>query len=151
MRAGLRRRAGAWLLSKPKPPFGHGPKQAEGWKLLFYRFDWPRANFLTFFLFAPRGVVRLALGAAFLRAARFSFLRSSLSSIFVVSATDNLFHVNRFGYSRSAGAQFLMVTGIPHQQKRAGHARGLFEAYNEDWTTTVQQHPQSPRPARLRP
>jgi len=49
--------------------------------------DCPRASFLTFFLLEPRGVVRLALGAAFLRAARFSFLRSVLSSILVVSAT----------------------------------------------------------------
>lgn len=54
-----------------------------------YRFDCPRANFLTFFLLEPRGVVRLALGAAFLRAARFSFFRSVLSSILVVSATKN--------------------------------------------------------------
>jgi hypothetical protein len=62
---------------------------AEGWH--FYRFDWPRTIFFTFFLAAPRGVVRLPLGAAFLRAARFSFFRSSLSSILVVSATNNLF------------------------------------------------------------
>jgi hypothetical protein len=56
-----------------------------------YRFDWPRTSFLTFFLFDPRGVVRLAFGAAFLRATRFSFLRSSLSATLVVSATCNLF------------------------------------------------------------
>ncbi len=56
-----------------------------------YRFDWPRANFLTFFLFEPRGVVRLALGAAFLRAARFTFLRSVLSSILAVFATCTSF------------------------------------------------------------
>ena len=119
MRAWLRRRAGAWLLSKPKPPFGHRPKQAEGWKLPFYRFDWPRANFLTFFLFDPRGVVRLALGAAFLRAARFSFLRSSLSSIFVVSATDNLFPSNRFRCSRLRALETPILTGILRRQKRA--------------------------------
>jgi hypothetical protein len=53
---------------------------------LLYRFDTPRAAFLSFFLFEPRGSVRLALGAAFLRAVRFTFLRSSLSSIFLVSA-----------------------------------------------------------------
>ena len=35
----------------------------------------PRAAFFSFCLFSPRGVVRLALGAAFLRAARFSFFR----------------------------------------------------------------------------
>ena len=57
-----------------------------------YRFDWPRTSFLTFFLFEPRGVVRLALGAAFLREARFTFLRSALSSIFLVFANfKNLF------------------------------------------------------------
>jgi hypothetical protein len=54
--------------------------------LPLYRFDTPRTNFFTFFLFDPRGVVRLALGAAFLRAVRFTFLRSALSSIFFVSA-----------------------------------------------------------------
>jgi hypothetical protein len=43
------------------------------------------------------------LGAAFLRAARFSFLRSSLSSILVVSATANLFHCNLFRVSRQSG------------------------------------------------
>ena len=59
---------------------------AEGWKLL-YRFDWPRTNFFTFFFCEPRGVVRLALGAAFFRAVRFAFFRSSLSSIFLVFAT----------------------------------------------------------------
>ena len=44
--------------------------------------------FLSFFLLEPRGVVRLALGAAFLRAARFTFLRSNLSSIFLVFANE---------------------------------------------------------------
>lgn len=56
-----------------------------------YRFDWPRANFLTFFLLEPRGVVRFAFGAAFLRAARFTFFRSARSSILVVSATVSSF------------------------------------------------------------
>jgi len=68
-----------------------------------YRFDTPRANFFTFFFFSPRAPVRLALGAAFLRAARFSFLRSSLSSILVVSATSNLFRCNLFRVSRKSG------------------------------------------------
>ena len=68
-----------------------------------YRFDTPRANFFTFFFFSPRGVVRSALGAAFLRAARFTFLRSSLSSILVVSATCNLFRCNLFWVSRKSG------------------------------------------------
>jgi len=51
-----------------------------------YRLLWPRTSFLTFFFLEPRGSVRFALGAAFLRAARFSFLRSCVSSIFVVFA-----------------------------------------------------------------
>jgi hypothetical protein len=41
------------------------------------------------------------LGAAFLRAVRFSFFRSSLSSILVVSATYNLFRCNLFRVSRT--------------------------------------------------
>ena len=49
-----------------------------------------RQLFDLLFLLAA-GSVRLALGEAFLRAARFSFLRSSLSSILVVSATDSSF------------------------------------------------------------
>jgi hypothetical protein len=43
-------------------------------------------SFLTFFLFAPRGCVRAALGATFLRAVRFTFLRSALSAIDFVFA-----------------------------------------------------------------
>jgi hypothetical protein len=45
----------------------------------------------------------LALGAAFLRAARFSFFRSSLSSILVVSATYNLFRLSLHRVSRKLG------------------------------------------------
>src|SRR6185312_12680760 len=47
---------------------------------------WPLGICLTFFLLEPRATVegRLAFGAAFLRAARFSFLRSSVDSIFLV-------------------------------------------------------------------
>ena len=66
-----------------------------------YRLETPRAAFLSFFLFSPRGPVRFALGAAFLRAVRFTFLRSSLSSILVVSATYNLFSLKS-------------VQGFPH-------------------------------------
>lgn len=51
-----------------------------------YRLLWPRVSFFIFFLFDPRGVVRAALGAAFLRAVRFTFLRSALSSIDFVFA-----------------------------------------------------------------
>src|SRR5262249_16871745 len=51
-----------------------------------YLLRWPCAIFLTFFFSDPRATreARLALGAAFLRAARFSFLRSALSVMFVV-------------------------------------------------------------------
>jgi hypothetical protein len=45
----------------------------------------------------------LALGAAFLRAARFSSLRSCLSSILVVSATRFLFRSNLFRISHRSG------------------------------------------------
>ena len=74
-----------------------------------YRLDWPRAIFFTFFFFEPRGSVRLALGAAFLRAARFTFLRSSLSSILDVSANANLFRCNLFRVSRQSGQCDLYV------------------------------------------
>jgi len=70
---------------------------------VFYRLDWPRTSFFSFFLLEPRGVVRLALGAAFLRVARLSFLRSCLSSILVVSATYNLFRCYLFWVSRNPG------------------------------------------------
>jgi hypothetical protein len=70
---------------------------------LLYRFETPRAIFFTFFFAEPRGSVRLALGAAFLRAARFSFFRSCVSSILVVSATCNLFRCNLFRVSRESG------------------------------------------------
>jgi len=61
-----------------------------------YRLETPRASFLTFFLAEPRGSVRFALGAAFLRAVRFSAFRSFLSSILVVSATLFLFRLSLF-------------------------------------------------------
>ena len=56
-----------------------------------YRLLWPRDSFLIFFFLEPRGSVRFALGAAFLRAARFNFLRSCVSSIFVVFAMMSRF------------------------------------------------------------
>jgi hypothetical protein len=59
---------------------------AKGFLRFLYRFDWPRVSFFTFCLLLPRGVVRLAFGAAFLRAARFTFLRSSLSVMLLVFA-----------------------------------------------------------------
>jgi len=78
-----------------------------------YRFDCPRASFLTFFFCDPRGVVRFALGAAFLRAARFTFLRSAVSVIDFVFAIDplcsffsavgrNSSGMKRHGFSRAA-------------------------------------------------
>jgi hypothetical protein len=54
-----------------------------------YRLLCPRTSFRTFFLFEPRGVVRFALGAAFLRAVRFTFLRSAVSSIDFVFAIES--------------------------------------------------------------
>jgi len=51
--------------------------------LVFYLFAVPRAIFFILRFAEPRGTVRLALGVAFLRAARFAFLRSSLLSDFV--------------------------------------------------------------------
>jgi hypothetical protein len=51
-----------------------------------YRLLWPREAFLTFALFSPRAPVRGPFGAAFLRAARFTFLRSSLSVMLLVFA-----------------------------------------------------------------
>src|SRR5215469_7282449 len=56
----------------------------------FYRFAWPRASFLTFGFFDPRGYSRGFNGLSalrFLRAVRFAFLRSSLLN-FVVFAMN---------------------------------------------------------------
>jgi hypothetical protein len=44
----------------------------------------PGPLFLTLGLREPRGSVRFGLGGRFLRATRFSFLRSALSFIFLV-------------------------------------------------------------------
>jgi hypothetical protein len=52
--------------------------------LYFLRGATPGPFFFTLGLREPRGSVRFGLGAAFLRAARFSFLRSSLSLMFFV-------------------------------------------------------------------
>ena len=96
-------------------------RRSETLELLFWnvvqRFDWPRASFLSFFLLEPRGVVRFALGAAFLRAVRFSAFRSFLSSIFFVSATANLYRTNLFRVSRVSGDANLMVTGFKVRRK----------------------------------
>jgi len=105
-----------------------------------YRFETPRAAFFSFFLFSPRGPVRGALGAAFLRAARFTFLRSSLSSILVVSATYNLFRCNLFRVSHKSGRCEVYVNrDCPSGESRTAASRPdsapaphLFPAYNEN-------------------
>src|SRR6185312_3392392 len=53
---------------------------------------WPFGICLTFFFIEPRATVeaRLAFGAAFLRAARFSFLRSSVGLLFVFAILYSL-------------------------------------------------------------
>jgi hypothetical protein len=51
-----------------------------------YRLLWPREAFLTLALFSPRAPVRGPFGAAFFRAARLTFLRSSLSVMLLVFA-----------------------------------------------------------------
>jgi hypothetical protein len=56
---------------------------------LAYRLLVPLLAFFNFCLFSPRAPVRGALGAAFLRAARFNAFRSALSSIFVVFAMQS--------------------------------------------------------------
>jgi hypothetical protein len=51
-----------------------------------YRLLWPRDAFLTFCLFSPRAPVRGPFGAAALRAARLTFLRSCVSVMLLVFA-----------------------------------------------------------------
>src|SRR5260370_25031832 len=51
-----------------------------------YRLLWPREAFLTLALFSPRAPVRGPFGAPFSRAARFTFLLSSLSVMLLVFA-----------------------------------------------------------------
>ena len=48
-----------------------------------YRLAWPRTIFFTLGFFEPRGYSRGFLGACFLRATRFAFLRSSLLNALV--------------------------------------------------------------------
>jgi hypothetical protein len=87
-----------------------------------YRFEIPRANFLTFFFCDPRGVVRLALGAAFLRASRFTFLRSSLSVIFVVSATEKTSFAQLFRFSGFPAATLMLSGNLRWQNHCAEYA-----------------------------
>jgi hypothetical protein len=76
------------LSSAVAPPFA----VFEGWDHTtaqkFYRFAWPRAIFLTFGFFDPRGYSRGFKGFSalrFLRAARLDFLRSSLLNVDVLA------------------------------------------------------------------
>ena len=120
----------------------------------FYRLDTPRAAFFSFFLFSPRGPVRFALGAAFLRAARLTILRSCLSSILVVSATCNLFRCNLFRVSRNSGRCEVYVNRDYRSPESAAAAPGRLSApaphpipaYNED-----SHDPGLEKIARLRP
>ena len=74
----------------PREKFtGAGLVNLPGPAWLYLRLLWPRVSVLTFFLFEPRGVVRGALGVAFLRAARLTFLRSVVSVIAFVFAINN--------------------------------------------------------------
>ena len=67
-------------------PVGSRSRQPDTANELRYRFLWPFVIFFTLFFMEPRATpdARLALGAAFLREARFSFLRSALSVMFFV-------------------------------------------------------------------
>ena len=69
-----------------------------------YRLLWPREAFLTLALFSPRAPVRGALGAAFLRAARFTFLRSSLSVMLLVFAMYRCQSFYRCDFQKLRGA-----------------------------------------------
>ena len=70
-----------WPLAKSQRP--------NAKRLLPYRFAVPRVIFFTLRFNDPRGAVRLALGAAFLRAVRRACLRSALLS-FLVLAMNSL-------------------------------------------------------------
>jgi hypothetical protein len=87
------------------------------WLNPVYRLACPAgAFFLTFGLWEPRGSVLLALGGRFLRAARFSFLRSCLSLIFVVSISEVSFsclHSPHRAFILSANALELLKKLFP--------------------------------------
>jgi hypothetical protein len=65
-----------------------------------YLFAVPRTIFFTLRLSEPRGAVRFALGAAFLRAARLAFLRSSLLSVFVFAMGELMVNEKHSAVSR---------------------------------------------------
>src|SRR5215831_2042823 len=77
----------------------------------FYRFAWPRASFLTFGFFDPRGYSRGFSGLSalrFFRAVRFAFLRSSLLN-FVVFAMNE--------YIRPLSLQIVFLALRPYNSK----------------------------------
>ncbi len=93
-----------------------------------YRLLWPRTIFFTLCFWEPRGVVRLALGAAFLRAARLSFLRSTLSAVFLVSATLTSFNRMSFTAIRSVlGATFYVNRETAGEKAEGERGEGLEE------------------------
>jgi hypothetical protein len=104
------------------------------------------------------------LGAAFLRAVRLSFFRSSLSSILVVSATYNLFHCNLFRNSRASAHNrrskstrcevygnrdwMCRKTGACAWGAYLGRIRAR---HSIDFQGTMEDRPECDQPARLRP
>ena len=66
----------------------HKPPTSRRVRLYLRRGATPGPFFFTLGLREPRGSVRFGLGAAFFRAARFSFLRSNLSLVFFVSIVE---------------------------------------------------------------
>lgn len=74
----------------------------QGRKRIDYRFEVPRTSFLTLCFFEPRGYSRFALGAAFLRAARFTFLRSWVSVMLFVFAICIFCPIRICGCNRAA-------------------------------------------------
>lgn len=77
-----------------------------------YRFAVPRTIFFTLRFKEPRGAVRFAFAGAFLRAARFAFLRSSLLSDLVFAMSSNLMNFYCF-IMQSYGSEMKSLTTIP--------------------------------------
>src|ERR1700761_6145026 len=74
-----------------------------------YRLLCPRAAFLILALFSPRAPVRGALGAAFLREARLSFLRSALSVTDLVFAIVFNLSFQKSGYVRRLATKKILL------------------------------------------
>ena len=76
---------GRWAIElNRQSTIGHRQLPHSRRLIYFRRGATPGPFFLTLGLREPRGSVRFGLAACFLRAARFSFLRSSLSLMFFV-------------------------------------------------------------------